>query len=137
MFLGMQNNLIALVADTREALENAKCIEFTEIVETDEPVEMVDGVYCLGATEIIDGKSKYVRKVRNSYLEMFVDPVVSNPLRWNDLSEEERKEYSDYRQYLLDYPTITDWWAKLPKTFTEWKENPEEEPVEQQEQTNE
>ena len=61
------------------------------------------------------------RETRDSYLEKYVDPVVSNPLRWNDMSEEEKKEYSDYRKYLLDYPETENWYEQNPKTFEEWK----------------
>ena len=56
MFLGMQNDLIAIIAETREELENMPCMEFTEIVETDEPVEMVDCKYYVGIQNIQDAK---------------------------------------------------------------------------------
>ena len=56
MFLGMQNDLIALIAETREELENMPCMEFTEIVETDEPVEMVNCKYYVGIQNIQDAK---------------------------------------------------------------------------------
>lgn len=121
MFLGMQDDLIALIAESREELESAPCIEFTDIVETDEPVEMVAGIYYVGASAIVDAKQKEKRTLRNSYLEMYVDPVVSNPLRWADMSAEEQQEYRDYRQYLLDFTTEPDWWDKTPMTFDEWK----------------
>ena len=61
------------------------------------------------------------RETRDYYLEKYVDQVVSNPLRWNDMSEEEKKEYSDYRKYLLDYPETENWYEQNPKTFEEWK----------------
>lgn len=69
-----------------------------------------------------EAKRADVRAVRNSYLVKYVDPK-QLVLVWNNLSEEERKEYTDYRQYLLDYPeTEEDWYERNPKTFEEWKE---------------
>lgn len=66
-------------------------------------------------------KAEQVRMTRNSYLEMYADSVVSNPLRWADMSEEEQQVYKDYRRYLLD---ITDNEA-FPDvevlTLEEWK----------------
>jgi hypothetical protein len=121
MFLGMQNDLIALVAETREELENCPCVEFTQIVETQEPVEMVSGTYCVGEETIKVAKQAFVRDVRNSYLETYIDPVVSNPLRWADLSPEEQQQYADYRRYLLDYTTDENWWEQDPLTFDDWK----------------
>ena len=43
-----------------------------------------------------------VRAVRNSYLEQYVDPK-QLVLVWNNLSEDNKKLYADYRTYLLDY----------------------------------
>ena len=45
MFLGYQNNKIVLVADTKEELENAPCIVFDEIVETDKNYFLHHGEY--------------------------------------------------------------------------------------------
>ena len=62
-----------------------------------------------------------VRNVRNSYLEKYVDPY-QMILRWESLSEENKKEISDYRQYLLNYTIEENWWENNPKTFDEWKD---------------
>ena len=45
MFLGYQNNKIILVANTKEELENAPCIVFDEIVETDKNYFLHNGEY--------------------------------------------------------------------------------------------
>ena len=45
MFLGYQNNKIVLVADTKEELENAPCMVFDEIVETDKNYFLHNGEY--------------------------------------------------------------------------------------------
>lgn len=44
------------------------------------------------------------RYERDSILREKVDPVVSNPLRWESLSEEEKENYKNYRLYLLNIP---------------------------------
>lgn len=58
MFLGMQNDLIAMVAETREELENMPCVEFTDIVETNEPVEMVNCTYYVGINAIQNAQTE-------------------------------------------------------------------------------
>ena len=58
MFLGYQNELIALVANTREELMNAPCITFTKIEETDQPVEIIAGIYYVGAEQIDAARNK-------------------------------------------------------------------------------
>lgn len=45
-----------------------------------------------------------VRSVRDSKLLGEIDPIVTNPLRWSDLSQEEKLELSLYRRQLLDIP---------------------------------
>jgi hypothetical protein len=42
------------------------------------------------------------RETRNYKLQNEVDPIVSNPLRWADLSPEQQQAYSNYRRALLD-----------------------------------
>lgn len=45
MFLGYQNNKIVLVANTKEELENAPCMSFDEIKETQENYFLHNGEY--------------------------------------------------------------------------------------------
>lgn len=44
-----------------------------------------------------------VRQQRNRLLRQ-VDVVVSNPLRWEELSQTDQSAYAEYRQALLDVP---------------------------------
>ncbi len=46
-----------------------------------------------------------IRRKRNGLLAGFVDPVVSNPLRWDGLTSTQQNEVTAYRTALLD---ITD-----------------------------
>ena len=45
-----------------------------------------------------------VRADRNRILTLIVDPLVSNPLRWGDLTAEQQQAWADYRRALLDVP---------------------------------
>ena len=46
-----------------------------------------------------------VRAKRNHILQTEVDPVVSNPLRWADMTAEQQEAWADYRRALLDITT--------------------------------
>jgi len=120
MFLGYQNDLIAVAAKTKEEVENSVGIEFTKIEETQEPVEMICGTYYIGNENIQKAKEKDVREYRNYLLQKEVDPIVSNPLRWNDMSEYDKTQYQEYRTYLLDWTENEEWWKSKPKTFEDF-----------------
>ena len=45
-----------------------------------------------------------VRVERDNILATVVDPMVSNPLRWADLSSDKQAEWSKYRTDLLNVP---------------------------------
>ena len=45
-----------------------------------------------------------VRNERNRRLVSEVDPIVSNPLRWGAMSEQEQADMSAFRMALLDVP---------------------------------
>ena len=62
-----------------------------------------------------------VRGERDNILTTVVDPLVSNPLRWSDLTSDKQAEWSQYRIDLLGVPqqagfpnTIT--WPKLEES---------------------
>jgi len=59
-----------------------------------------------------------VRAERDSILVTEVDPIVSNPLRWAEMTAEKQAEWSAYRTALLDitdqsgFPTDITWPTK-------------------------
>jgi hypothetical protein len=57
-----------------------------------------------------------VRRERDYKLTTHVDPVVSNPLRWGDLSEEQKQAWATYRRALLDITTT------YPDVYYVWNE---------------
>ncbi len=61
-----------------------------------------------------------VRAERDNILATVVDPMVSNPLRWADLSSDKQTEWSQYRTDLLNVPQQ----AGFPASVT-WPTEPE------------
>ena len=49
-------------------------------------------------------KSSDIRLLRDQLLQSEVDPVVTNPLRWAELSSAVQQQWTDYRTALLDVP---------------------------------
>lgn len=65
-------------------------------------------------------QSALVRSERNRLLKSQVDPIVSNPLRWADLTTEKQNEWSQYRTDLLNVPQQ----SGFPNTIS-WPTKPE------------
>ena len=61
-----------------------------------------------------------VRADRDNILTTVVDPLVSNSLRWADLTSDKQAEWSTYRTALLNVPQQ----AGFPQTVT-WPTEPE------------
>lgn len=61
-----------------------------------------------------------VRSERDNILTTVVDPLVSNPLRWADLTSDKQAEWSQYRTDLLGVPQQ----AGFPEDIT-WPTKPE------------
>lgn len=119
-FIGLQNDLIAFVTDSREELESLPCVELTEIKEV-EFAESYRGVIYIVPAELQTAKETAIRAVRDQYLVEYVDSVVSNPLRWADMSADVQAQITNYRRYLLDYTNNDNWYEQNPLTFEEWK----------------
>lgn len=60
------------------------------------------------------------RSVRDGKLQSEVDSIVSNPLRWADLTTEKQNEWSQYRTDLLNVPQQ----SGFPNTIS-WPTKPE------------
>jgi hypothetical protein len=54
--------------------------------------------------ELDEVASRQVRRQRDFILATQVDPLISNPLRWGDMTAERQQAWSDYRRALLDIP---------------------------------
>jgi len=73
------------------------------------------------AEELLELKIEEIRSKRNFILRSTVDPIASNVLRWNDLTETEKAEIATYRTELLDitdqesFPEVT--WPTQPEVL--------------------
>ena len=54
--------------------------------------------------EIIEAQAAEVRAQRDYKLRSEVDPIVSNPLRWADMTAEQQQAWAQYRIDLLNVP---------------------------------
>lgn len=120
MFKALKDNKIIAINETGEF----PCLVHDSVEEDMEhsvsDYLQVNGEYVLtSSAEAIEEKQSEVRAVRNSYLEKYVDPK-QLVLVWSSLTEGEQKEYTDYRQYLLDYPETEGWYEHSPMSFEEW-----------------
>lgn len=112
--------LKAFLASTKEELENNEFIQY-ERIEEYPFAEMYNGMIYIDPAELQTAKKTATRVVRNQYLVQYVDAIVSNPLRWADMSAEEQAQITDYRRYLLDYTNNENWYEQNPLAFEEWK----------------
>ena len=69
--------------------------------------------------ELDASTSAQVRGERDNILVTVVDPLVSNPLRWADLTSDKQAEWSQYRTDLLAVPQQ----AGFPNNIT-WPQEP-------------
>lgn len=76
-----------------ELYNRAVAGEFGPVAEFEIPEDMTGEV-----------AQQLLRDERDSLLTKDVDPIVTNPLRWDALSAEKQQEWRDYRQALLDLP---------------------------------
>ena len=65
-------------------------------------------------------KSNLVRATRDSRLQFEVDPILSNSVRWAELTTEKQNAWTQYRTDLLNVPQQ----AGFPNTIT-WPTKPE------------
>ena len=54
--------------------------------------------------ELDAAAAAYVRMERDNILSTVVDPIVSNPLRWADMTSEQQNAWAQYRTDLLNVP---------------------------------
>lgn len=84
MFLGLQGEYICTASEDREEIENIKEIAgITEIRETDEPVERIDGEFFVGNDNI---KNK-MSDMRALAYTAEVDPITSHIQRLRDAEQ--------------------------------------------------
>lgn len=125
MFIGIQivdgESRKVAIGNTKSEIENLPCMDFDRIDEV-EWAELYCGAIYTDRDELKTAKQSRVRIIRDELLQTEIDPVVTNPLRWAELSDDKKAEYADYRRYLLDYTETLAWWEQEPLTMDEWKQ---------------
>jgi len=113
-----EEKIIGIAEDYPKLLDRYEVIEDNEHEVAD--FVMAENEFVLKTDDKAIAKQKNeVRRVRNSYLETYVDPK-QLVMVWNSLTAEEQELYKDYRQYLLDYPQTEGWWEQNPDDWENW-----------------
>tara|TARA_B100000287_G_C20531932_1_gene741240 strand:+ start:488 stop:787 length:300 start_codon:yes stop_codon:yes gene_type:complete len=82
----------------------SKIIRYIDGVLTPYPADEEAALYAKWKAEDIEIAKNEIRSIRNELLIYEVDPIVTNPLRWDALSTDKQNEWKTYRQALLDVP---------------------------------
>lgn len=103
MYLGYQNNKIVLVANTRAELENAPCIKFDEIVETDKEYALYNGEYLL-KEEVEQAEQAKATEARIAELKQLLADTDYKAIKYAEglISDEEYAETKAQRQAWRD-----------------------------------
>ena len=84
-------------------------------------LELIGSDYIAFSQSEYDARvATFVREERDIKLRQEVDPIVTNPLRWAELTSEKQAEWTTYRTDLLNVPQQ----AGFPNTIT-WPTKPE------------
>lgn len=119
MFKAIKDNKIIAINETGDfpCLVNDSIEEDAEHSVSD--YVQVNGEFVLtSSAEAIEQRKEEVRSIRNQYLydtDKYMIPDFP-------ITEEERQQYKDYREYLRNYPEEENWYESTPLMFAEWKE---------------
>lgn len=81
-----------------------KIVRYIDGVLTPYPADEETALYNKWKAEDAENDKLQTRQARNELLIYEVDPIVTNPLRWDALSTDKQNEWKTYRQALLDVP---------------------------------
>lgn len=118
MFKAIKDNKIIAINETGDfpLLDYDSVEENTEHTVSD--YVQVNGEFVLtSSAEAIEQKKAEVRAVRDQYLSDTDKYMIPD----FPITEEERQQYKDYRNYLRDYTKAENWYEQNPLTFEEWK----------------
>lgn len=124
MYKAIKNNKIIAISDTDSEFA---CLVKDSIKEdkkhTVDDYKLCENEYVLNTNQkAIEQQKEKNRLIRNNYLETYIDPK-QLVLVWEGLSEEEKTNIVNYRQYLLNYPQQEGkWWEEEPLNYEQWKE---------------
>lgn len=118
MFKAIKDNKIIAVNETGKF----PCLVYDSI-EEDTEHKLSDYVHCDGqfvlttSDPAIEQYKEQVRAVRNRYLEQ-TDKYLS--VTDFPITDEQKEQYMQYREYLRHYPEQADWYKQNPLDFEHW-----------------
>jgi hypothetical protein len=88
------------IDDTDTEIDNANLKQLAE--------DSTGGIAALDQNEWEQKLSVLIRMQRNYILKEFVDPIVTNSLRWSELTNTQQQQWTNYRRLLLDITSQSD-----------------------------
>lgn len=93
-------NYTLSIDDTDTTIDNANLKQLAE--------DSTGGIAALDQNEWEQKLSVLIRMQRNYILKEFVDPIVTNSLRWSELTNTQQQQWTNYRRLLLDITSQSD-----------------------------
>jgi len=105
-FMNLNGDYWETVSDPSDEIIAAYPAGTVEVTQRPSHLHTYEGGAWVAPSDAVydEWKATEVRAERDRLLITKVDPLVSNPLRWADLSSDKQTEWTVYRQALLDVP---------------------------------
>lgn len=116
-FINLNGDYWETLSDPSDEITAAYSVGTAEVTKRPSHLHTYEGGAWVAPSDAVydEWKATEVRAERDSLLSAKVDPLVSNTLRWADLSSDKQTEWTVYRQALLDvpqqsgFPNAIDW----------------------------
>ena len=116
-FINLNGDYWETLSDPSDEIIAAYPVGTVEVTKRPSHLHTYEGGAWVAPSDAVydEWKATEVRAERDSLLSAKVDPLVSNTLRWADLSSDKQTEWTVYRQALLDvpqqsgFPNAIDW----------------------------
>jgi len=121
-FINLDGDYWETLSDPSDEIIAAYPVGTVEVTKRPSHLHTYEGGAWVAPSDAVydEWKATEVRAERDSLLSAKVDPLVSNSLRWADLSSDKQTEWTVYRQALLDVPQQ----SGFPNTI-DWPTQPE------------
>ena len=121
-FINLNGDYWETLSDPSDEIVAAYPVGTVEVTQRPSHLHTYEGGAWVAPSDAVydEWKATEVRAERDRLLSTKVDPLVSNPLRWGELTTEKQTEWTQYRRDLLD---ITDQ-SGFPRNVT-WPTKPE------------
>ena len=105
-FINLSGDYWETLSDPSDEIIAAYPVGTVEVTQRPSHLHTYEGGAWVAPSDAVydEWKATEVRAERDMLLSTKVDPLVSNTLRWADLSSDKQTEWTAYRQALLDVP---------------------------------